>query len=124
MNHGSHGNLLFADETFRLEALSRSTTAWAAASSKRCTRSVWLRSWRPDRSRSARSRCFRRALRQTYAADFICFDKIIVELKATSAIAPGHRAQTLNYLRATGLRVGLLINFGASPDLQIERFAL
>ncbi|HXA41146.1 MAG TPA: GxxExxY protein [Phenylobacterium sp.] len=65
-----------------------------------------------------------RRLKQTYTADFVCFDKILLELKAARDLAPGHRAQTLNYLRATGLRLGLLINFGATPRVKIERFAL
>lgn len=39
-------------------------------------------------------------------------------------IAPEHRAQTLNYLKASGLRLGLLVNFGALPKVKIERFAL
>jgi GxxExxY protein len=62
-------------------------------------------------------------LRQTYVPDFVCFDRIIVELKATRDIAPEHRAQVLNYLNATGLRLGLLINFGSTPKAQIERLA-
>lgn len=63
-------------------------------------------------------------LRQTYVADLVCFDAIVVELKSCSAIAPEHRAQTINYLRATGLKLGLLMNFGSAPRMQIERFAL
>jgi GxxExxY protein len=64
------------------------------------------------------------ALHQTYVADFVCHERIIVELKVARAIAPEHRAQTINYLRATGIRLGLLINFGATPRIEIERFAL
>ncbi|WP_297694804.1 GxxExxY protein [Phenylobacterium sp.] len=45
-------------------------------------------------------------------------------MKAQRAISPEHRAQVVNYLRATGLEVGLLVNFGASPRVEIERFAL
>ena len=63
-------------------------------------------------------------LRQTYTPDFVCFEKIILELKAVRQIAPEHRAQSLNYLRATGFRLALLINFGATPRVEIERFAL
>jgi GxxExxY protein len=63
-------------------------------------------------------------LTQTYQPDFICFDQIIVELKACEAISGAHRAQILNYLKATGLRLGLLVNFGTHPKAQIERFAL
>ena len=63
-------------------------------------------------------------LRQTYQADFICFNRIIVELKAVREFAPEHRAQVLNYLRATGLKLGLLINFGCTPKARIERLVL
>jgi GxxExxY protein len=61
------------------------------------------------------------ALRAVYIPDFICFDRVLVELKAVSSIAPEHRAQVINYLRAAGLRVGLLVNFAGSPKAQIER---
>lgn len=60
-------------------------------------------------------------LRQTYQPDFVCYGKIIIEIKATRDIAPEHRAQLLNYLRATGLTLGLLVNFGSSPKAQIQR---
>jgi len=63
-------------------------------------------------------------LRQGYVADLVCFERIVVELKATRAIAPEHRAQLINYLRATDMKLGLLVNFGASSGVEIERFAL
>jgi GxxExxY protein len=63
-------------------------------------------------------------LRHAYVADFICYGSIVLELKAQRVLAPEHRAQVINYLRATGLQLGLLVNFGASPRVQIERFAL
>src|SRR5436190_10731030 len=47
-------------------------------------------------------------LKQTYEPDFICYDKIILELKAVEALSDQHRAQVLNYLNATGLELGLL----------------
>jgi GxxExxY protein len=65
-----------------------------------------------------------RPLRHTYIADFICLDKVIVELKALSKLTDEHRAQIQNYLNATKLRVGLLINFGHFPKLEYERFVL
>lgn len=63
-------------------------------------------------------------LKQTYKPDFICFEKIIVELKAVKELAPEHKAQIINYLKATGLRLGLLVNFGSRPKAQIERIIL
>ena len=62
------------------------------------------------------------ALRQTYEPDFICYDDIIVEIKAAKQLAAEHRAQTFNYLKATEKQLGLLINFGHYPKLEHERF--
>jgi len=59
-------------------------------------------------------------LQQYYKTDFVCYDKIIVELKALSELNSDHDAQVLNYLKATGLRLGLLINFGTT-SLQYKR---
>jgi GxxExxY protein len=61
---------------------------------------------------------------QTYKPDFICFDKIIIELKAVTELSPIHRAQVLNYLRITKMKLGLLVNFCAYPKVQIERITL
>jgi len=63
-------------------------------------------------------------LKQTYKADFVCFGKIIVELKAVSALDDAHRTQVYNYLHATGYRLGLLLNFGCSDVLEKERIVL
>jgi GxxExxY protein len=60
-------------------------------------------------------------LKQGYIADFVCFGKIIVELKAVSKLTDEHRAQVLNYLSATGYQLGLLANFGHYPKLEWER---
>ena len=61
-----------------------------------------------------------RRLDKSYIADFICYDKIIVELKALSTIASEHKAQVINYLKATNFELGLLINFG-TPRMESER---
>jgi GxxExxY protein len=61
-----------------------------------------------------------RILTQTYQPDFVCFEKIIVELKAVSALTDEHRAQLLNYLHATGFELGLLVNFGHYPKVGIR----
>ena len=65
-----------------------------------------------------------RILTQTYAPDYVCFGKIIVELKAVSVLADEHRAQLLNYLHATGFELGLLVNFGHFPKLEYKRIAM
>ncbi len=64
------------------------------------------------------------ALEQTYRPDFVCYDKLIVEIKAVKAIAVEHKAQVLNYLKVAGMEVGLLVNFGSYPQAQIERLIL
>ena len=64
-----------------------------------------------------------RILKQTYEPDYVCFEKIIVELKASSGLADEHRAELLNYLHATGFELGLLVNFGHYPGLEYERMA-
>ncbi len=56
-----------------------------------------------------------------FYADIFIEGKVIVELKAVKAIAPEHQAQIINYLNATGIEVGLLINFG-NPRLEYKRF--
>ena len=63
-------------------------------------------------------------LKQTYKPDFICYGKIIVELKAVKDVSAEHRAQVFNYLKATGLRLGLLVNFGHYPKATVERIIL
>ena len=73
-------------------------------------------------------------LSKTYIADFVCYDNIIVELKAVSFMSSEHKAQVLNYLKAAKFELGLLINFGESKlayerlvrekDQQMERIAI
>jgi GxxExxY protein len=63
-------------------------------------------------------------LKQTYKADFVCFGKIIVELKAVSALDDAHRSQVYNYLHATGYKLGLLLNFGCAEELEYQRIVI
>jgi GxxExxY protein len=60
-------------------------------------------------------------LKQVYRPDFICYNEIIIELKAVSVLLDEHKSQVLNYLKATKLRLGLLINFGHHKLLEYER---
>lgn len=60
-------------------------------------------------------------LSKSYIADFVCFDAIVLEIKAQKELTARDRAQLLNYLKATGLRLGLLINFGDPGRLDWQR---
>jgi len=61
-------------------------------------------------------------LRTFYVADLVCYDQIIVELKALDRLTGREESQVINYLKATGMRVGLLINFGSTGKLEWKRF--
>jgi GxxExxY protein len=66
---------------------------------------------------------YRNAIVGDYLADIVVEGKVLIELKACSALDPVHEAQIINYLRASNLRVGLLMNFGR-PKLQYRRFVV
>ena len=61
---------------------------------------------------------------QTFKPDFICYGKIIIELKAVNNSGSAHSAQMINYLKPTGLKLGLLVNFGTYPKVEIIRLAM
>jgi len=63
-------------------------------------------------------------LKQCYKPDQICYDRIIIELKALRDLTGEHRSQVLNYLKATGMKLGLLVNFGSHPKAVVERIVL
>jgi GxxExxY protein len=60
-------------------------------------------------------------IKQTYRADFLCYDAIILEIKAVSEITPSHKAQVLNYLKMSKLKLGILANFGSHPLATVNR---
>jgi GxxExxY protein len=62
-----------------------------------------------------------RPLKKIFQPDFICYDKMVVEIKAASSLTDVHRAQVHNYLKATGYRLGILANFNNHPQLEWER---
>jgi len=61
-------------------------------------------------------------LSKEYIPDYVCFDKIIIELKALERLSGREEAQLLNYLKVSGMRVGVLINFGSAGKLEWKRF--
>lgn len=63
-------------------------------------------------------------LAQRYFADLVCYEQIIVEIKALNTLSGKEEAQLLNYLKATGLRVGLLFNFGSHGKLERKRLVI
>jgi GxxExxY protein len=63
-----------------------------------------------------------KTLNKEYFADLVCYGQIIVELKALDRLTGNEEAQILNYLKATGLRVGVIINFGSHGKLEWKRF--
>ena len=63
-------------------------------------------------------------LNKKYIPDFLCFGQIIVELKVCEALGGRETSQLLNYLKASGNHLGLLINFGSSPRLEWKRYVL
>ena len=65
-----------------------------------------------------------RPLKSKFKPDFICYDKIVLELKAVTGLSDEHRAQVHNYLRATGMKLGVLVNFCHYPKLEYERIVL
>jgi len=65
-----------------------------------------------------------KTLNQVYKPDLICFGKIIVELKAVKTISSENEAQVFNYLKASHLRLGLLVNFGHYPKATVQRIVI
>ena len=65
-----------------------------------------------------------RELKKSYCPDFLCYDDILVEIKALSKLTGACRAQTINYLKATSRKVALLVNFGHYPGVEHERLIL
>mgnify|MGYP000106078575 FL=1 len=63
-------------------------------------------------------------LSKYFKPDMVAYDKIIIELKAVKALNDFHRQQVLNYLKATGYKLGILVNFGAELKLEYERIVL
>ena len=77
-----------------------------------------------ESQRTLRIRYKGEMLKKEFIADLICFGKILIELKAQESLSGREEAQVLNYLKATGIKVGLVINFGSHPNLEWKRLVL
>ena len=122
--------MLFADETFLVrravfEVSRQMGTGFLEAVYQECLAIEFAAQGVPFEASPMLALAYKgQPLTQSYRPDFVCFSRIIVELKATREIAPEHRAQVLNYLKATGLKVGLIVNFGCAPKARVERLVL
>lgn len=133
MNHGTHKiheNLLYQDECYAIrgavfEVYREMGCGFLEAVYQECLVKEFRRQDIPFK---AQEKIFLKykgePLEQTYQPDFICYSTIILELKAVKEIADEHRAQIFNYLKAAGLRLGLLVNFGHYPKATVERIIL
>jgi GxxExxY protein len=128
--HEKHENLLFREEVFRIQGavfeVSRQMgTGFLEAVYQECLLLELAAQSIPFEALPTLALSYKgRSLKQTYRPDLVCFGCIIVELKVVRELAGEHRAQVLNYLKATGLRVGLLANFGCAPKARVERLVL
>jgi GxxExxY protein len=124
----SRDNLLYADEVFRIqgavfEVNRQMGRGFLEAVYQECLAMEFAAQKIPFREKPAISLSYKKEpLRQTYCPDFICYDAVILELKATRESAMEHQAQILNYLAATALPVGLLVNFGSAARATVQRF--
>ena len=128
--HEKHERLVLAEECYRIqgaifEVHRELGSGFLESVYQECLEREFVRSLIPFESQKEISLIYRgEKLIQHFRADFICFQSIILELKAVREIAPEHKAQILNYLKATGLKVGLLVNFGSYPKATVQRFVL
>jgi GxxExxY protein len=128
--HEKHENLLFAEEAFRIQGavfeVSRQMgTGFLEAVYQECLAIEFAAQDIPFVATPPLALSYKgQPLKQSYRPDFVCFGCVIVELKVVREVAAEHRAQVLNYLRATSLRLGLLVNFGCAPKARVERLVL
>ncbi|MBL1262001.1 MAG: GxxExxY protein [Thiotrichaceae bacterium] len=132
MNHERHEKekILYKDECYRIqgaifEVYREMGCGFLEAVYQECLEKELSMRGIPFVSQQELSLVFKgEKLNQKYSPDLICDGKIILELKAVKEIAKEHEAQLHNYLKASGLRLGLLVNFGHYPKVQIKRIIL
>ncbi|MBI5185888.1 MAG: GxxExxY protein [Nitrospinae bacterium] len=128
--HEAHEKILFKEECFAIqgavfEVYREMGCGFLEAVYQECLEKEFCRQNIPFISQKELNLFYKgEQLRQIYKPDIICYGKIIVELKAAKEIASEHKAQIFNYLKATGLKLGLIVNFGHYPKAQVERIIL
>ncbi|MCL2376274.1 MAG: GxxExxY protein [Defluviitaleaceae bacterium] len=130
MNHEKHENhekILFKDEVYQIQGAIYDVyremgSGFLRAIYQECMERELILRQIPFVSQKPLELSYKgKPLASRYAPDLICFAKIIVEIKAAKTIGPEHQAQLLNYLKATSMKLGLIVNFGAYPKAQIQR---
>jgi GxxExxY protein len=128
--HEKHEKILFKDECYQIqgaifEVYREMGCGFLEAVYQECLEKELTRRGIPFIAQQELQLTYKgKPLQQTYRPDLICHGQIIVELKAVKDIAPEHKAQVMNYLKATGMKLGLLVNFGTYPKASITRLAL
>lgn len=133
VNHETHElqeKILFRDECYAIqgavfEVYREMGCGFLEAVYQECLEREFIRSGIPFVAQSELRLFYKgETLLQSYKPDLICYGKIIVELKAVKEITTEHKAQIFNYLKGSGLKLGLLVNFGHYPKVEIERIIL
>ena len=129
-NSGMENKLLYRDEVYAIQGAifdvyREMGNAWHEEVYQQCLeRELKLRSIPFEAKKELPIFYKGEKIEKTYIPDLFCFGKIILELKAIGQLGNEHRAQLLNYLRITKCKLGLLVNFGAYPRADIQRYAL
>ena len=130
MNHESDEKILFKDECYRIQGAIYEVNremgyGFLEAVYQECLERELLKREIPYAAQKELFLSYKgEPLKQIFKPDLICYGEIIIELKAVKHIAPEHKAQVINYLKATGYNLGLLVNFGSYPKADIMRLAL
>lgn len=129
MNREKHENIIFKEESYQIQGAvfdvyREMGCGFLEAVYQECLEKELLIRGIPFSAQQALNLFYKhKPLTQKYKPDFICYDRIIVEIKAVKEIAAEHKAQVLNYLKATNYELGLLVNFGSYPKATILRLA-
>jgi GxxExxY protein len=128
--HETHEKILFKDECYRIQGAifdvyTELGCGFLEAFYQKCLEiELRQRSIPFEAKKELRLAYKGEPLYLTYTPDFVCYGKIILELKAVKEIAPEHKAQLFNYLKAGSMDLGLLVNFGSYPKARIIRIVI